>query len=459
MKKLYFLIALIVAITILLASCAPTNDDTDMGLGEDKGDVESSGGNGSGEENEEGKEGDEEPPSPPVNEILELINGEKTDYTIVYDIRDDSAYNFSKRLADYIEDTFGVNIAMKSVSRDTGVTEKEIIVGGVRSQASFVIDELREKNDFAVSVCGDDLVIYATSNNLYSYVFELVKTQILTNMMDGVLTVAPSDSIIYSKSEMSDMNHAEYLKSTNGTITEELLCELMEAHTYSSENGATIRYRLYVPTDYDSSKSYPLFLMMHGSGEKGSDNIGNIRNMVPQVFSQENTPVTDAIVLAPQCPDGKKWVDATWADGTYDINTIPETNELAAVVELIGKINEKYSCDKNRHYIMGLSMGSFATWDLLARHTEMFAAAVAICGGADTSTAEKLKNIPIWAAHGTADAVVPCSGTQNMVKALEDAGSTVIHYTEYEGKTHAIWNIVASDSEILNWLFAQVKSN
>ena len=170
-----------------------------------------------------------------------------------------------------------------------------------------------------------------------------------------------------------------------------------------------------------------------------------------------NTPVTDAIVIAPQCPSNRKWVNATWADGTYDINTVAETNELAAVVELIGKINEKYSCDENRHYIMGLSMGAYATWDLLARHTDMFAAAVAICGGADTSTAEKIKDIPIWAAHGTADSVVPCSGSQNMVQALKDAGSTSIHYTEYEGKPHAIWNIVAADPEILNWLFSQVR--
>ena len=287
-----------------------------------------------------------------------------------------------------------------------------------------------------------------------------MKDKIFANAEGGALTVAPEDSIIYHTSEMALMNHAEYVKSKNGgTVTKEMLCELMEAHSFSAENGATIKYRLYIPSDYDPAKSYPLFLMMHGAGEKGSDNLGNINNMVPQVFSQENTPVTDAIVLAPQCPAGKKWVDATWADGTYDINTIPETAELGAVVELIGKINEKYSCDKSRHYIMGLSMGSFATWDLLARHTEMFAAAVAICGGADTSTAEKLKNIPIWAAHGTADAVVPCSGSQNMVKALRDAGSTVINYTEYEGKPHAIWNIVAADPEILNWLFSQVKSN
>ena len=460
MKKLQLLIALLSVLALLLSSCGAPPDNGGEAGGEVGGDGEGGTGNDSGGESGEEGGNDSGELTPPVDEVLELFRGSETEYTIVYNLRDDAAYDLSKTLADYIEDTFGVNIAMKSVGMDTAVSEKEIIVGNTRSQVSFVSDKLEGENDFAISVSGNDLVLCAASDRLYPYLFEVMKDNIFANAEDGVLTVTPEDSIIFHESEISSMNHAEYVKSKNGgTVTQQLLTELMEDRSFSAENGATIKYRFYIPSDYDPAKSYPLFLMMHGAGEKGSDNLGNILNMVPQVFSQENTPVTDAIVLAPQCPSGRKWVDATWADGTYDINTVPETKELAAVVELIGKIGEKYSCDENRYYIMGLSMGSFATWDLLARHTEMFTAAVAICGGADTSTAEKLKDIPIWAAHGTADAVVPCSGTQNMVKALRDAGSTVINYTEYEGKPHAIWNTVAADPEILNWLFSQVKSN
>jgi predicted peptidase len=41
----------------------------------------------------------------------------------------------------------------------------------------------------------------------------------------------------------------------------------------SYRNGSTtVKYRLFVPANYDSSKKYPLIVTMHGVGERGSDN-------------------------------------------------------------------------------------------------------------------------------------------------------------------------------------------
>ena len=39
-------------------------------------------------------------------------------------------------------------------------------------------------------------------------------------------------------------------------------------------------------------------------------------------------------------------------------------------------------------------MGGFGTWDAIMRHEEIFAAAVPICGGADPTKAEILKDMP-----------------------------------------------------------------
>ena len=41
--------------------------------------------------------------------------------------------------------------------------------------------------------------------------------------------------------------------------------------------------------------------------------------------------------------------------------------------------------DLNRVYVTGLSMGGFATWDILQREPDKFAAAMPVCGGADLS--------------------------------------------------------------------------
>ena len=39
-----------------------------------------------------------------------------------------------------------------------------------------------------------------------------------------------------------------------------------------SEGGHTMRYRLYLPRDYDDSQEYPYVLFLHGIGEIGTDN-------------------------------------------------------------------------------------------------------------------------------------------------------------------------------------------
>ena len=106
---------------------------------------------------------------------------------------------------------------------------------------------------------------------------------------------------------------------------------------------------------------------------------------------------------------------------------------------------------------MGLSMGGFGTWDIIMRHSELFAAAVPLCGGGDFTQAPKLVDMPIWTIHGTSDYDVPYSGTRDMYVALKTLGSTVIIYEELENYSHNIWSYAAEKAEIWTWLFEQTK--
>jgi len=45
-----------------------------------------------------------------------------------------------------------------------------------------------------------------------------------------------------------------------------------EAHVFSGPAGKTQPYRLLKPDHYDKGKRYPLVLLLHGYGERGTDN-------------------------------------------------------------------------------------------------------------------------------------------------------------------------------------------
>jgi predicted peptidase len=103
-------------------------------------------------------------------------------------------------------------------------------------------------------------------------------------------------------------------------------------------------------------------------------------------------------------------------------------------------------------------MGGYGTWDLLARHPKMFAAAVPVCGGGDESMAAVMKDVPIWCFHGGADPTVPTQRSRNMIKAIKEAGGNP-KYTEYPGVGHNSWDKAYSEPELPGWLFAQVKKD
>ena len=99
-------------------------------------------------------------------------------------------------------------------------------------------------------------------------------------------------------------------------------------------------------------------------------------------------------------------------------------------------------------------MGGWGTWDAISRRPEFFAAAVPICGSGDPVQASKLTNLPIWAWHGERDEVISVTGSQKMVRAIDDAGGK-IRYTEIKGRGHDSWLDVWNSQELWKWLYEQ----
>ena len=206
----------------------------------------------------------------------------------------------------------------------------------------------------------------------------------------------------------------------------------------------------------DSTK-VPLIVFFHGAGERGSDNKTQLTVGLPKLVSSIIEAKKSCCIIVVQCPKDMKWVDTDWTLESHKMN-YKETWTMTAAMKLINvaKIWPE-NIDTTRIYVTGISMGGFATWEVLQRYPNLFAAAIPICGGGDLEYAAKLKNMPIWAFHGKEDKTVKPLRTINMVNAIKKAGGKA-KMTILENQDHACWDKVYEDANVINWLFSNKRN-
>lgn len=208
-------------------------------------------------------------------------------------------------------------------------------------------------------------------------------------------------------------------------------------------------YRLFQPVERESGRLYPVVLYLHGSGDRGGDNMQQVGG-IPQILTEPDLQKEfPCFVIAPQCPEGIQWSNrsALGDEDTCDGLTLA----LAAVDEVL----TDYPADPDRVYLIGYSMGGFGAWELAARHPKRFAAVVPIAGGGNPEWASRLVDAPIRAVHGAADDVVPVEQSREMIAAIRAAGGSP-RYDEIPGAPHSSWrNLLSEPSNFLRWLHQQ----
>ncbi len=274
-----------------------------------------------------------------------------------------------------------------------------------------------------------------------------MKRQTQPAMLNCVSTMRSAASIVAFAS-VCLLPHTGYAQDVSG----------FEARTLQGTKGLTLPYRLYTVKNPTPGMKYPLILFLHGAGERGTNNTSQLMaNAGATVWAtaphQAKHP---AYVIAPQCPDGKQWVDTDWGLGSYSTTSVAVSDQLTTALEIADAIAKEFSTDPARQYITGLSMGGYGAWDAVVRNPDRFAATIPICGSADPSKADLIKLLPIWTFHGDADGTVPVKGTRDMVAALKAAGSAV-KYNEYPGVGHDAWDMTYANEDVIDWLFTNKK--
>lgn len=220
------------------------------------------------------------------------------------------------------------------------------------------------------------------------------------------------------------------------------------AREHKSGIGVKLPYRLYSPDSAQRDQKLPLILYLHGRGGAGTDNRRQITGgnalgthiwIEPAV--QKRHP---AFVVAPQIPEASAWHSSSDEPSPH----------TAALLDLLDDLRSELRIDPSRIYVVGQSLGGFGVWDLIARHPDLFAAAIPLCGGGDPKRILSARDVAVWTFHGAKDATVLPSRSREMVSALRAVNSSV-RYTEYADVGHAVWGRAFSERDLAEWMFAQ----
>lgn len=212
---------------------------------------------------------------------------------------------------------------------------------------------------------------------------------------------------------------------------------------HSDEEARDVKYLAYKPEEYykNPEKVYPLLVFLAGSGSVNENGELNLlqNNTLPMFIDKGND--YPFIVVSPQ-PIQSRW-------------------DSVLVDEMVEEAKEMYRVDESRIYITGISGGGYGAWRYAFSFPEKVAAIVPIAGAGVPSLVCPMREVPVWAFHGSEDNVVKLKDAQAMVNALKQCGpSTEPILTVYPGVGHESWERTYDKSaghDIFAWLLTHKK--
>ena len=173
----------------------------------------------------------------------------------------------------------------------------------------------------------------------------------------------------------------------------------------------TRKYKILTPKNYDSKKKYPFILSLHGftsngNGQKRFFPLADLAEKHGFVYCfptglglPRSWNATDAC-----CDWNKKHDDSTYLRG------------------LILWAQNKYSIDKKRVYVTGLSNGGFMSYRMARDHADLITAIVPFAGVGFKNWPGKPKNpVSVLHIHGTKDSSISWNGGEIFGRAYPSA--------------------------------------
>jgi polyhydroxybutyrate depolymerase len=166
--------------------------------------------------------------------------------------------------------------------------------------------------------------------------------------------------------------------------------------------GLTREYRLYVPAGYNGATPVPLVFNLHGFGSN---------NLEQQLYSNF-MPIADTAGFLIALPNGT--LDNSGLRFWNTLGSGSQVDDVGFISDLLDTIRAAYNVDVNRVYSTGMSNGGFMSYELACQLAGRITAVASVTGSmteARLSSCEPDRPVPVMEIHGTADPIVPYSGS------------------------------------------------
>lgn len=292
----------------------------------------------------------------------------------------------------------------------------------------------------------------------------------------------------YGEKLIYQINQIGYLKLTNGKTLDKIqlmqpailehvktpwLDQFAVKSVYLKDKANFLNYRIFTP-HFETGKTYPLTIFLHGSGQVGSDNIAHLLSSKGAISTLQ---YEEGVVLAPQYQSVFDPFDDITKGHQGGIHWQTE-NRRDLVLKMIDETLMQYpQIDKTRIYLVGLSRGSEGAVKLLLTRPHFFAGALLMSGreaytyewvdgNATKENLSSIKDIPMWFFHSKEDKISPVEGSRINVNILKELHAPNVKYTEFttekvgdngiaNDNAHNTWDAVFNSPEVMQWLLHQ----
>ncbi len=202
-------------------------------------------------------------------------------------------------------------------------------------------------------------------------------------------------------------------------------------HHFGNEKKERGGFSLYVPENYDPSKSYPLVVALHGGSGHGRDFLWS------WIRSARSRGV---IVLSPSSSD------ATWS-------LMGPDEDSPNLERMLAHVAETWSIDTTKLLLTGMSDGGTFTYVQGLQTDSKFTHLAPISASfhpflLEVVEGERLKGLPIYLTHGAKDWMFPIDIARTAYRALGSGGADIV-YREIRDLSHTYPR--DENARILDW--------